>query len=57
MPKAMSMTIGGSRSPGTATANGFMPTILSIPPHGAMVGRAFVPAMPIMSCGKACIAQ
>jgi hypothetical protein len=31
-----------------AMESGLMPTIFSTPPHGAMVGSAFVPAMPIM---------
>ena len=33
---------------GMAIDSGLMPTILSIPPHGAMVGSALVPARPIM---------
>ena len=36
------------RPAGMAIDSGLMPTILSVPPHGAMVGMALVPAMPIM---------
>ena len=40
-----------------AMASGLIPTIFSAPPHGAIVGSAFVVAMPIIWCGSANIAQ
>src|SRR4051794_15265443 len=57
MPKAMSRTSGGSSAVGKAIASGFMPTILSSPPQGAIVGSALVPASPTMPWGRARIAQ
>ena len=45
---AKSKTKGGSRSPGMAIDSGLIPTTFSAPPHGAIVGRAFVPTIPIM---------
>ena len=47
------MTTGRSSAAGIATASGLMPRILSIAPHGAIVGSAFVVASPIMSSARA----
>ena len=46
---AMSMTIGGSSSPGNAMASGFVPSIRSAPQSGATVFVAFVIDQPMRS--------
>jgi hypothetical protein len=45
---AISMTKGLSSSQGTPIARGLLPMSLVNPPHGAMIGGEFAPAIPII---------